>query len=314
MNVDHPAEKAAAVSGAKGNAVASARHDLMQLTKARLSVLVAVTTIFGYLAAGRMLGSFNWNVLWDTLIGTLLAAFASAVFNQIMEVDADARMERTASRPLPAQRMPTALAFVLGWLMGAFGIIHLGIRVNMAAGLLAGLTLFIYLFVYTPMKRRSSWNTVVGAVAGALPPLIGWYAGGAGYDLGAVFLFALLFLWQMPHFLAINWMYRDEYRRAGFVMWSNEDETGNKTTGLALFYSVLLALLPVLPVVSGHVAVWFLLPGLALGGVLVWLAWKFRRDRTRDQARRLFFSTLLYLPVVLAAALLAWRVNGGGAE
>lgn len=288
--------------------LARTQSDLMSITKARLSILVVITTLCGYLAAVRGGGSgFQFGTLLHLLFGTVLAAFGSAVFNQLMEVDADARMTRTADRPLPARRIPKGVAFVLGWLLAAFGVLHLAMMVNFEAASLAAATLFSYLFVYTPMKRRSSWNTVVGAVSGALPPLIGWAGGGEPiWSWGAGFLFLLLFLWQLPHFVAINWMYREEYERGGFVMWSNGDQSGTRTARLSIVFSLLTALMPVLPVAAGVTAPWFLAPGLLSGGVMVWLALRFHSSRERKDARRLFFFTLLYLPFVLTTALMAW--------
>ncbi len=225
------------------------RADFMALTKFRLSALVIVTTFFGFWLNSRG-GSMNVMLLVHTLVGATLAAFAAAIFNQLMEIEPDARMKRTASRPLPARRVEPGLAFGIAWLLSAFSIMHLVKMVNLESAVLAALTLGVYLFVYTPMKQRSAWNTVVGAVSGALPPLIGW-AGAAGephagepafrmallLEPGAIYLFLLLFVWQMPHFLAINWMYRDEYRKGGFVMWANDDDSGRKTSFLCVLFS-----------------------------------------------------------------------------
>ena len=230
----------AETSDAASGSLKGFREDLMALTKARLSLLVVLTTLFGYLVAARTTGDFSWATVLHTLLGTILAAAGSAVFNQLMEVEPDSRMKRTSSRPLPSNRMPKPMAFIMGWLLCAFGIIHLGMKVNFTAASMAAVTLLTYLFIYTPMKRTSSFNTIVGGVSGALPPLIGWAAGDQSlWSVGALFLFALLFLWQMPHFAAINWMYREEYTNGGFKMWSNNDETGRKTARIAIFFSVL---------------------------------------------------------------------------
>ena len=184
---------------------AKLREDVVILTKARLSVLVVLTALFGYLVATKSGEPFSWAIFLHMLFGTTLAAFGAGVFNQLMEVEADALMQRTSDRPLPANRVPKPLAFVLGWLFCAFGLIHLGVKVNIFASAMAALTLITYLFVYTPLKRVSTSNTIVGAVSGAIPPLIGWTAGeGSLLGAGALFLFALLFLWQLPHFAAIR--------------------------------------------------------------------------------------------------------------
>jgi heme o synthase len=292
----------------------------MALTKARLSTLVAVTTLFGYWLGRYQQGlGVSWWLLLHTLVGTLLCAFGSSVFNQLMEVDADRKMKRTAGRPLPARKLPTELAFVFGVGLCSLGLIHLDLKVNFEACVLAGFTLISYIFIYTPMKRRSSLNTLVGAVSGAFPPLIGWAAahGMPAAEDGfrwalmgapqAVFLFGLLFLWQLPHFVAINWMYREEYERGGFVMWSNGDLTGDLTSKLALLFSGLLTALMLQPQLAGFAGVGHSLGGVALGLWLVGLAWRFRKSRQRPDARRLFLATLLHLPLALGLLIFCAR-------
>jgi protoheme IX farnesyltransferase len=293
-------------------------NDLLKLTKFRLSVLVIVTTFVGYWLGQQ--GEIRWGLLLHTLFGSTLAAFGAAVFNQLMEVEPDSKMTRTADRPLPAGRVSTPAAFGIGWLLSSFALIHLVHKVNFEAATITAATLFTYLFIYTPLKQQSDTNTLVGAVSGALPPLIGW-VGAAGpapvdgpafrWELlvqpGAIYLFVLLFLWQLPHFLAINWMYRDEYRRGGFVMLANDDEAGKKTSLHALLYALATLALMFYPVWCGVAQRWFLLPGLLVSGWLCYLAWKFRVHRERPHARRLFFFTLMYLPVILTMTVAAWR-------
>lgn len=283
--------------------------DLFALTKARLSVLVVLTACFGYFIATKGLGTFSWATFLHMIFGTTLAAAGASVFNQLMEVDSDRRMMRTSDRPLPANRMPKPAAFIFGWLLCAFGLIHLGVKVNTGASVMAGATLLTYLFVYTPMKRVSSANTVVGGVSGALPPLIGWLAGGQPvFSAGAAFLFGLLFLWQLPHFAAINWMYREEYMRGGFKMWSNEDESGKKTARIALFYAAVLTVLSIaFPFATSHMAWWGAVGGGILGGIMVVLSLRFLKNGKRSDARSLFFYTLLYLPLMMIASYLSWR-------
>lgn len=285
------------------------REDLLSLTKARLSFLVVLTACFGYLVAVKGSGNFSWAIFLHMIFGTSLAAAGAAVYNQLMEVEADARMHRTSDRPLPAQRLPKAVAFILGWVLAAFGMIHLGVKVNTAASLMAGATLLTYLFLYTPMKRVSSANTIVGAVSGALPPLIGWAAGDqALLSAGALYLFGLLFFWQLPHFAAINWMYREEYLRGGFVMWSNDDLSGARTARIALAYSLCLTLLAIsFPFFSLQMAKWGALPGGLLAAFMACLAMKFLRSGQRQDARRLFFYTLLYLPLAMLTSYLSWN-------
>jgi protoheme IX farnesyltransferase len=292
--------------------------DLLTLTKFRLSALVIVTTFVGFwLAAPRPM---PWMLLLHTIIGSTLAAFGAGVFNQLMEIEPDSRMTRTADRPLPAGCIQPGAAFAIGWLLSAFALIHLAHMVNMEAAALTAATLAVYLFVYTPLKQQSDTNTLVGAVSGALPPLIGW-AGAAGppsldapyfrwqllIEPGAIYLFMLLFLWQLPHFLAINWMYRDQYMQGGFVMLANDDEEGRKTSLHALGYAIATFLLMFYPVYEGVAQTWFLAPALLLAGWLCWLAWKFRVHRERAHARKLFFCTLMYLPAALILSVIAWK-------
>lgn len=294
-------------------------NDLLVLTKFRLSALVIVTTFVGFWL--RRDAEWSGWLLFHTLLGSSFAAFGAAVFNQLMEIGPDSQMTRTADRPLPAGRISPGSAFGIGWMLSAFALIHLGAKVNVEAAALTALTLAVYLFIYTPLKKQSAANTLVGAVSGALPPLIGW-AGAVGQtpgvdryfrwelllEPGAIYLFALLFLWQLPHFLAINWMYRDEYRRGGFVMLANEDEEGVRTSRHALAYSIATLLLMFYPVAKGLVNPWlFLPPALLLAGWLCKLALAFQKNPERGSARRLFFSTLAYLPGILLITCIAWR-------
>jgi len=296
--------------GSEDAPVASAfSRDLMVLTKARLSILVVLTAMFGYLVATKTGSPFSVATFFHLFLGTILSAFGAAVFNQLMEVDADAQMRRTSDRPLPANRLPKPLAFILGWLLCAFGLIHLGMKVNIMAASMAAATLLTYLFVYTPLKRVSSSNTIVGAISGAFPPLIGW-AGGDGplWGGGALFLFGLLFFWQLPHFAAINWMYREEYKRGGFVMWSNDDETGQKTGRIAVVTAIFTFLFIVgFPLLWAGMAWWGAIPYALLGGILIALSIRFVRSGDRNHARALFFFTLLFLPAMMIVSYFVWR-------
>ena len=284
------------------------RQDFLLLTKARLSLLVIITTVFGYLLALKSSASLmDWWRLTHTIIGSALAAAAASVFNQLMEIDVDARMARTAVRPLPTKKIQPVAAFIIGWILAACGIVHLGVKVNAQASAFAAATLFVYMFIYTPMKRRSGLNTLVGAVSGALPPLIGWAA--ADGDLSVVepwFLFGLLFLWQLPHFVAINWMYRKEYEDAGFVMWSNGDESGGRTSFLGIFFSVLLMIMMVIPLAFGFVRTWAVVGLMLAAAVMVKYAINFGKSRLREDARRLFLYTLIFLPAALFLLFIGW--------
>lgn len=196
--------------------------------KVRLNFFVLITTFFGFLLYSRGHGGTDWIKLANVIVGTAAAAFGSAAFNQLMEVDLDARMKRTADRPLPSRRMDPLFAFGIGWVLSAAGIIHLAVQAGNLTAYLAAATIAIYVFIYTPLKRISSTNTLVGAIPGAVPPMIGWVGAGGSLDWPAWFLFGLLFLWQLPHFIAINWLCREEYESADYKMWSNGDVSGKK--------------------------------------------------------------------------------------
>lgn len=281
------------------------RRDLAVLMKVRLNFFVLVTAFFGYLLASKG-GSIEWMRLVHLLLGTAAAAFGSAAFNQLMEVDLDARMRRTANRPLPARRMDPLVAFGIGWVLSALGIIHLAVNVGHEAAYLTAATVAIYVFVYTPLKRLSSVNTLVGAVPGAIPPMIGWVGAGGGLGWQAWFLFGLLFFWQLPHFIAINWLCREEYESAGYRMWSNGDVSGRKSGLLSAMFALMLGAFSLIPAWQGFANVVWTIGGPLLALVMTALAVRFSVRGDRDSARRLFFFTLLYLPLALGVLLVAW--------
>jgi len=306
--------------GAESEA-ATLKDDLMVLTKMRLNVFVLITAVFGFILASRFYAdawvSDFWLLIHMTL-GTAAAAFGSAVFNQLMEVEHDRKMKRTQNRPLPASRIPISGAFILGWVLAALGIVHLAVKVNAAASMLAAATIVTYVFIYTPMKRKSSANTLVGAIPGALPPMIGWAAVSGEehwWALPSWYLFAILFFWQLPHFVAINWFCREEYESAGYQMWGNGDLTGKKTARLALIFSFCLVVLCLLAGVLGVMESidWF--PGMGwvvgIGGTLASLQMcrmsvKFGKAGTKESAKKLFLYTLLYLPIILILLAVDW--------
>ncbi len=282
------------------------REDLAVLMKVRLNFFVLVTAFFGFVLASRG-GQIEWMKLVHTILGAAAAAFGSAAFNQLMEIELDARMKRTADRPLPSRRMDPVVAFGIGWVLCAIGIIHLAVKVGNLAAYLTAATIAIYVFVYTPLKRVSSANTLVGAIPGAIPPVIGWVgAGGAlGWEAGC--LFGLLFFWQLPHFIAINWLCREEYESVGYKMWSNGDLSGRKSGLLSAAYALALAAFSLTPALRGFANVLWTITGPLLALIMMALALKFARDGERKSARRLFFFTLLYLPVALLVLVIAWK-------
>lgn len=271
--------------------------DLMTLTKARLSLLVIITTFVGFCMASD--ASLDWLRLFHAILGTTLAAASAAVLNQRLETKVDRLMERTRHRPLPAGRMKPGVALTLGLALGVTGVAWLGLTTNAVAASLAAATIVIYIAIYTPLKRHTSLCTIVGAVSGAIPPVIGWTAVRAFPDLGAWVLFGILFTWQMPHFLAIAWMYRDEYAQAGFVMIRRDDATGAHTATQSLLYTLALLVITTIPYFAGLNTSLYLVLGLLLDAVMLVCALRFLFERTRPTARVLFFASIFYLPLIL---------------
>jgi protoheme IX farnesyltransferase len=230
--------------------------------------------------------------------GTALVAGGAAALNQVYERDTDALMRRTRARPVPDGRVPPVDARMFGLVLSAAGLGLLIAFSTVAAAVLALTTLLVYLLVYTPMKRRSPTATLVGAVPGALPPLIGWAGSHGGVNLGGVSLFLIVFLWQIPHFMAIAWLYRDDYGKAGFPMLPVIEPDGRRTGRQAVAYAAALVPASLLPVVIGVSGLTYGAVALALGVVLVWLAVRFALTRTDRAARWLFLSSITYLPLI----------------
>ncbi len=271
--------------------------DLVALTKARLSLLVVVTTFVGAcLASGPRV---DWLLVVHAIIGTALAACAAAVLNQFLEMNVDRLMERTRRRPLPAGRMRPNTALALGLTFAVAGVTWLAVTASAMSAYLAAATILIYTALYTPLKRKTSLCTIVGALAGAIPPVIGWTAVRPSFDRGAWILFGILFTWQMPHFLAIAWMYRDEYAQAGFVMLRRDDLSGCATAMQSLLYTSALTAITVVPFVVGINGAAYLSGALLLDGMLIACAAHFLLQRTRPSARRLFFASIIFLPLLL---------------
>jgi protoheme IX farnesyltransferase len=277
--------------------------DFFQLAKPRLNLLVIVTTCIGYYM-GAVGEATSLALLFNTLMGTALVAGGSGAFNQLLERDADGLMRRTRGRPLPDGRLQPADAWWFAFALSIGGIAQLAIGANLVAAVIALLTLVSYLFVYTPMKRRSPFSTLVGGFPGALPPLIGWAAARGTLSLEAWSLFGIVFLWQMPHFLAIGWLYRDDYRAAGFRVLPVLEPDGAKTGAHALFYSLGLVPVSLLPIAFDLAGSWYLATALALGAGFVALAARFARHRTTESARGLFLGSLAYLPMLWTVMLI----------
>ncbi len=280
-----------------------------ELTKARLTVMVLLTTLTGFFLASR--GAFDWARLANTLVGTALVAICSSILNQALERKTDALMRRTELRPFVTRRLPLTPTVVAGLVLGAIGLAELAWFVNGLTAVVALVTLVIYVVVYTPMKRFTILNTLMGAIPGALPPLIGATAARGDFCVEGWTLFALLACWQLPHFYAIAWLYRDDYRAAGLRMVSVDDPTGARTGVHAVLSALVLVPVSLLPVWLGPSGWWYAGAAVVLGAGFVWLAIRFARNPDRPTARGLFLASITYLPLMLIALVVDGVVRRG---
>jgi protoheme IX farnesyltransferase len=277
--------------------------DYAELAKPRVAVLVLFTVGAGVLlASGR---DFQLVVLLHTVFGTALVAAGASALNQWLERDSDALMRRTERRPLPSGRLQAAEVFVFGLALGLGGVLYLALTLShILAAVAAAVTFVLYVAVYTPLKRRTPLNTLIGAVPGALPPIIGWCAVRGELTLEAGVLFVILFLWQVPHFLAIAWIYREEYERAGLCMLPVVDRAGQRTSQHMILYCLALLAVSLQPVLLGEAGLLYLGGAVLLGLTFLATALGFQRWRSHCQARRVLRASLLYLPGLLALLLL----------
>ena len=271
-----------------------------ELVKLRLTTMVLITTAMGFYLTSA--DAFDWLLLLHVLLGTGLLACGAAALNQYLEKDFDAKMPRTSNRPIPAGHIRPEKALLAGGAMAAVGLVYLAMQVNLITSVIGAVTLVSYIAVYTPLKRVTSLNTLVGAIPGALPPLMGWTAA-VGREAAIApegwSLVAILFFWQLPHFLAIAWIYRNEYEKAGFKMISIGSQASKNTSRFAVISC--LALLPaaISPYLMELAGILYCGGAAALTVFFVGLSWKFSRDMTLESARRLFYYSLLYLPLLL---------------
>ena len=272
------------------------------LFKARLTTLVLLTTLVGFYIGLR--GPADYVLVCHLLLGTALVASGAAALNQLLERDYDARMRRTQDRPLPTGRLQPQTVLIVGAVSAVCGLVYLARAVNPTSSFVAALSFVCYLAVYTPLKRITWLNTLAGAVPGALPPLIGWTAARGEVTSEGLALFAIQAFWQLPHFMAIAWIYREEYARAGFKMLPVVDPEGRRTGRQALIHT--LALLPatLCPFLFNLAGPVYLFSSLILGLGFAWLAIRFCRQRTIPRARQLFYASLVYLPLLLTVMVL----------
>jgi len=286
------------------HALESKLRDYYSLTKPEVNLLILMTTSAGYYLGSS--GPFHTGRLLGTLLGTLLVASGTATLNQWMERFHDARMRRTAHRPLVSGRLSAPEAFWFGLLLSVAGGMSLAMAVNVQSALLAVGTLLGYLLVYTPLKRKTPLCTLLGAVPGAMPTLIGWAGASGGIGRNAWLLFGILFLWQFPHFLAIVLMYRDDYARAGFRMLPQFDSDGRFTKAEIVVFTVLLVLLTMLPL-AGRSGATYSLTMLAAGAFFLYHTANLAKSGSRVLASRVVHASVIYLPVVLVT-MMAWKV------
>jgi protoheme IX farnesyltransferase len=269
------------------------------LVKARLTALVLLTTFVGFYLGWQ--GAMNYTLMFHALFGTGLVAAGASALNQWMERDYDAKMRRTATRPLPSGRMQPTTVMLFGGICSVVGLVYLALLVNLLTSVLGAVTLVSYLFIYTPMKRVTWLNTLVGAIPGALPPLMGWTAARNELSGEGWALFAILAFWQIPHFMAIAWLYREEYAKAGFVMLPSVDPDGSRTAQQSISNTIALLFASLCPFAFGLTGKIYLVAALVLGVGFLWCAVQFSRQLTMPRARQLFFASIIYLPLLIAA-------------
>jgi protoheme IX farnesyltransferase len=282
--------------------VHSRANDFYELTKPRLNFLVLVTTMVGYYMAVRTPG--DWARVIHTLLGTALTAAGASVLNQVIERNFDKLMPRTQRRPLPDGRVSAREGILYGCVLGAGGVVYLALCVNVLTAALGAFTLLSYLFVYTPMKRWTSLNTVIGAIPGAIPPVMGWTAVHNSFGPGAAVLFCILFFWQMPHFLAIAILYRRDYAAGGFKMLPVVDENLSVTGRQIVLYNAFLIPITLMPTLFNMTGLIYFVSALLLGLGYLSFGLICATTRERIDARKLFFASIIYLPVLLAVMML----------
>lgn len=279
------------------SAAPSRLSDFYELTKPRMNFLVVLTTMVGYCMASR--GSIDWLVLMHTVLGTAMTAACAAVLNQVIERRQDSIMPRTLNRPVAAGRISVREATACGVAFGIVGVIYLTIAVNLLTAVLGLTTILLYLLVYTPLKRITSLNTVVGAVPGAIPPLMGFTAVDNALSTQALVVFAILFFWQMPHFLAIAIMYKRDYQAGGFKMLPCVDEDLTLTGRMMLLYAAALVPTTLLPAVMGMSGPAYFTAAVLLGLGFFSCTVSCVTSRQRNDARQVFFASIIYLPLLL---------------
>ena len=271
--------------------------DYLELTKPRITLMVVLTALVGFLLA--LNGAMDWVLLFNALLGTALVAGGASALNMVLEWEADSKMRRTERRPIPSGKLTIQQSILFGSVLSAAGILYLFLFVNLLTALLAMISLALYVLVYTPLKRKTPLCTIIGAIPGAIPPVMGWTAVANSIEFTALWLFAILFLWQLPHFLAIAWLYRQDYARGGFALLPMYDPEGTRTARHIILESLSLIVLSVLPAVMGLFGEAYLAGALILGAVFLGMAIRLAMTKTNSAARHLLLTSVLYLPFLL---------------
>jgi heme o synthase len=285
----------------KAAIVATPRHfllaDFLSLTKPRITLLVVATTLVGfYLGAQEPISAW---LLFHALFGTALIAAGASALNMVFEWDSDSKMRRTEARAIPSGRLSVFHGIVFGSLLCISGALYLSFLVNILTGVLSAVTALLYLFAYTPLKKKTSLCTVIGAIPGAIPPMMGWTAVRNSLDFEAWWLFAILFLWQLPHFLSIAWLYREDYERGGFPMLPVIDKEGNQTSMQIILETLALVCITLMPAMLGVLGHVYFIGAFLLGMVFLLMGIKLARTKTAQAARRLLLTSVIYLPCLL---------------
>lgn len=295
---------------ARDRAAPGALRDYATLTKPGITFLVLVTTLVGCHAGAGGLGFIEPLLLFHAIGGALAVVSGASVLNQWLERDADGLMKRTRNRPLPAGRVAPEKALLFGAALSVAGLAWLGLGAGWAACAVAGASWLLYVLVYTPLKRVTAFSTIIGAVPGALPPVIGWAAARGDLDYGAWVLFSIMFLWQFPHFLALGWIYREDYKRGGMITLASHDVDGSMTRRQSIGYAAALAPVSLLPTLAGMAGPLYFAVALILSLGYVWKAWQVRGADIDKRARGLFLYSIVYLPIMLGALMVETLILG----
>ena len=286
-------------------AISAVLFDYWELTKPEINFMIVITTAAGFwMGTAAALPSFPWMPFLHTLLGTAFVASGAATLNQLIELRYDVQMRRTARRPLASGRIAPSHALWFGVLLSVLGAVYLALATNVIASLLAALTLLGYLFLYTPLKRISPLCTLVGTIPGAAPPLIGWAAARGRLDPAAWVLFAIVFLWQFPHFMSIAWMYREDYQRAGYLVLPTGESKNRFVAWQCLLPALGLFIVSAVPALRAQSGFAYFAGALVLGGIIFYCSASFALQRSVARARQLLLVSIIYLPVLFALLVL----------